>query len=98
MQRLCLLGHARARRRKQRRDPDFDKIIAGDPAKEIIALATQWGGGFDCPWQPRHGRLAGLSLGSVAQKVLARAACPVLSSALRQTRPAALFEHKGGRA
>jgi nucleotide-binding universal stress UspA family protein len=51
---------------------------AGDPAEEIIALATEWRADLIVLGRSGHGRLAGLLLGSVAQKILARAACPVL--------------------
>jgi nucleotide-binding universal stress UspA family protein len=51
---------------------------AGDPAEEIIALATEWRADLIVLGSRGLGRLAGLLLGSVAQKVLARASCPVL--------------------
>lgn len=51
---------------------------AGDPAEEIIALAKDRGVEQIVLGSRGHGRLAGLLLGSVAQKVLAHASCPVL--------------------
>ena len=51
---------------------------AGDPAEEIIALAKDQKADLIVMGTRGHGRLAGLLLGSVAQKVLAHAPCPVL--------------------
>jgi len=51
---------------------------SGDPAEEIIALAEDLRPDLIVIGSRGHGRLAGLLLGSVAQKVLAHAACPVL--------------------
>lgn len=51
---------------------------AGDPAEEIIALAKNLRPDLIVIGSRGHGRLAGLLLGSVAQKVLAHASCPVL--------------------
>jgi nucleotide-binding universal stress UspA family protein len=51
---------------------------AGDPAEEIIALAKDGRADLIVIGSRGHGRLAGLLLGSVAQKVLAHASCPVL--------------------
>lgn len=50
----------------------------GDPAEEIIAFANRRQADLIVLGSRGHGRLAGLLLGSVAQKVLAHAACPVL--------------------
>lgn len=52
---------------------------AGDPAEAILAHAAQ--GGVDLVVMATHGRrgLARLFLGSVAQRVVARAHCPVLT-------------------
>jgi nucleotide-binding universal stress UspA family protein len=50
----------------------------GDPAEEILALAQEQKADLIVLGTRGHGRLAGLLLGSVAQKVLAHAACPVL--------------------
>jgi len=50
----------------------------GDPAEEIIALAKDQKADLIVIGSRGHGQLAGLLLGSVAQKVLAHAACPVL--------------------
>jgi nucleotide-binding universal stress UspA family protein len=51
---------------------------AGEPAEEIIRLAMHWRADLIVLGSRGHGRLAGLLLGSVAQKVLAYASCPVL--------------------
>ena len=50
----------------------------GDPAEEILSFAQ--GGGVDMIVMGNrgHGRLAGLLLGSVTQKVVGLAPCPVL--------------------
>lgn len=50
----------------------------GDPAEEIVAVATERSADLIVLGSRGHGRLAGLLLGSVAQKVTADAACPVL--------------------
>jgi nucleotide-binding universal stress UspA family protein len=50
----------------------------GDPAAQIIALAKERQADLIVMGSRGHGQLAGLLLGSVAQKVLAHAACPVL--------------------
>jgi nucleotide-binding universal stress UspA family protein len=50
----------------------------GDPAEEIIALAKDQTADLIVLGTRGHGRLAGLLIGSVAQKVLAHADCPVL--------------------
>ncbi len=54
------------------------KSAVGDPAEEIIALAKDQHADLIVIGSRGHGRLAGLLLGSVAQKVLAHASCPVL--------------------
>jgi nucleotide-binding universal stress UspA family protein len=54
------------------------RSFTGDPAEEIIALAKDLHPDLVVIGSRGHGRLAGLLLGSVAQKVLAHAACPVL--------------------
>ncbi len=51
---------------------------AGDPAEEIIGLAREWGADLIVVGSRGHGRLVGLLLGSVAQKILTHASCPVL--------------------
>lgn len=50
----------------------------GDPAEQIIALAKERQADLIVIGSRGHGQLAGLLLGSVAQKVLAHASCPVL--------------------
>jgi nucleotide-binding universal stress UspA family protein len=54
------------------------RSLTGDPAEEIIAMAKDLQPDLVAIGSRGHGRLAGLLLGSVAQKVLAHAACPVL--------------------
>ena len=51
---------------------------SGDPAEEIIALANARHADLVVIGSRGHGRLAGLLLGSVAQKVVAHASCPVI--------------------
>lgn len=50
----------------------------GDPAEEIVVAARELRPDLIAIGSRGHGRLTGLLLGSVAQKVLAHAACPVL--------------------
>jgi nucleotide-binding universal stress UspA family protein len=54
------------------------RVSRGDPAEEIMGAAKQDGADLIVIGSRGHGRLAGLLLGSVAQKVLAHASCPVL--------------------
>ena len=51
---------------------------SGDPAEEIIVQAKGQGADLIVVGSRGHGRLAGLLLGSVAQKVVTHASCPVL--------------------
>ena len=50
----------------------------GDPAKQIVAAAKKSGADLVVIGSRGYGRLKGLVLGSVAQKVLGQAPCPVL--------------------
>lgn len=54
------------------------RMSRGDPAEEIIGAAEREKADLIVVGNRGHGRLAGLLLGSVAQKVLAHASCPVL--------------------
>jgi nucleotide-binding universal stress UspA family protein len=53
-------------------------LAFGDPAKEIVAAAKKKGADLVVIGSRGFGRLKGLVLGSVAQKVLGHAPCPVL--------------------
>lgn len=54
------------------------EAVAGDPAEQIISFAKDGRADLIVLGSRGHGRLAGLLLGSVAQKVVALAPCPVL--------------------
>jgi len=54
------------------------EVGSGDPAEAIIDLAKSRSADLIVIGSRGHGRLAGLLLGSVAQKVVAHAVCPVL--------------------
>jgi nucleotide-binding universal stress UspA family protein len=54
------------------------EVAIGDPAEQILAFATAEKADLIVLGSRGHGRLAGLLLGSVAQKVVAHASCPVL--------------------
>lgn len=71
---------AGARRHAQANGADriTPRSSRGDPAEEIIARAKDQGADLIVVGSRGHGRLAGLLLGSVAQKVIAHAPCPVL--------------------
>jgi len=52
--------------------------VFGDPTREIIAEAENRTADLIVVGSRGHGRLAGLLLGSVAQKLVSHAPCPVL--------------------
>ena len=54
------------------------RMSRGDPAEEIIGAAQREEADLIVVGSRGHGRLAGLLLGSVAQKIVAHASCPVL--------------------
>jgi nucleotide-binding universal stress UspA family protein len=54
------------------------RMSRGDPAEEIIGAAQRENADLIVVGSRGHGRLAGLLLGSVAQKIVAHASCPVL--------------------
>jgi nucleotide-binding universal stress UspA family protein len=53
-------------------------VFVGDPAEQILACANARQADLIALGSRGHGRLAGLLIGSVAQKVVALARCPVL--------------------
>lgn len=53
-------------------------VFVGNPAEQILACATATQADLIALGSRGHGRLAGLLLGSVAQKVVALARCAVL--------------------
>jgi nucleotide-binding universal stress UspA family protein len=85
-----LSAHARRSADEQMRDflddfgfsaaerPDYD-VLSGDPAQAILTLAEQ--GHYDLIVMGTHGRtgLPRLLVGSVTEKVVRRAPCPVLT-------------------
>ena len=73
-----VLAGARLRAREQGAARIATEVAAGDPAEAIISLAVDRRVDLVVMGSRGHGRLAGLLLGSVAQKVLAHASCPVL--------------------
>ena len=54
------------------------EAVVGEPAEQILAYAGAEQADLIVVGSRGHGRLAGLLLGSVAQKVVALAGCPVL--------------------
>lgn len=54
------------------------EVFIGEPAAEILASASAGQAHLIVMGSRGHGRLTGLLLGSVAQKVVALARCPVL--------------------
>lgn len=54
------------------------EVVIGDPAEQILGFASAEKADLIVLGSRGHGRLAGLLLGSVAQKVVAHASCPVL--------------------
>lgn len=72
-----------AQTRKTSSRPVETALAEGDPSKEIVKAAADHG--CDLIVIGTHGRsgISHLVLGSVAEKVVQRAACPVLTVALR---------------
>jgi nucleotide-binding universal stress UspA family protein len=54
------------------------EVVVGEPAAQILVAANAGQVGLVVLGSRGHGRLAGLLLGSVTQKVVAHARCPVL--------------------
>lgn len=73
-----VLAEARLTARKKGASRISTKSGFGDPAEEIIALAKDQQADLIVLGSRGHGRIAGLLLGSVAQKTLGHASCPVL--------------------
>jgi nucleotide-binding universal stress UspA family protein len=69
----CVLDGARRQARAEGASRISTEPTSGDPAQEIITTAQDRRAG-----SRGHGRLAGLLLGSVAQKVISLAPCPVV--------------------
>lgn len=62
---------------KGARDVSVDAVL-GDAAERILSSAISWEAELIAIGSRGHGRLAGLLFGSVAQKVVTLAACPVV--------------------
>ena len=73
-----MLAGARLEAEAQGAKQIFTQSSIGDAAEEIIGVAKDKKADLIVVGSRGLGRLAGLLLGSVAQKVLAHAACPVL--------------------
>ena len=73
-----VLAGARLRAQTKGAPLVLTEVGSGDPAEAIITLAQDRNADLIVLGSRGHGRLAGLLLGSVAQKVVAHAACPVL--------------------
>ena len=73
-----VLAEARLRAQAQGVTRISTQWSLGDPAEEIIRLAGEAGADLIVLGSRGHGRLVGLLLGSVAQKVLVHARYPVL--------------------
>jgi nucleotide-binding universal stress UspA family protein len=73
-----LLDEARAVARERGATPVSAEPIFGDPAQEIISAARDQRADLIAVGSRGHGRLAGLLIGSVAQKVVSLAHCPVV--------------------
>jgi nucleotide-binding universal stress UspA family protein len=71
------------------------RLVEGDPAPEIVRIAEEIG--TDVIVMGTHGRkgLDRLILGSVAESVLRKAACPVVTVRLPQHHPAATAANAG---
>lgn len=76
-----------ARQKVNRKAPYQVRVTMGDPAVEILQAAKRWG--VDLIVMATHGRrgLRRLILGSVAERVVREASCPVLT--LKPKAPAA---------
>jgi nucleotide-binding universal stress UspA family protein len=72
------LDDARGRARAKGATQISIESLSGDPAQEIVAAAKDRKADLIVVGSRGHGRLAGLLLGSVAQKVISLAHCPVV--------------------
>jgi nucleotide-binding universal stress UspA family protein len=73
-----VLGHARTEAVAKGATRVSAEPCFGDPAREIINAARDRGADLIVVGSRGHGRLVGLLLGSVAQKVVSLAHCPVV--------------------
>ena len=74
----CVLDGARGRAQAEGASRISTEPTFGDPAQEIIAAAGDRQADLIVVGSRGHGRLVGLLLGSVAQKVISLAPCPVV--------------------
>jgi nucleotide-binding universal stress UspA family protein len=86
LERLDALHHCEAHemlarvRRTLPRSLEVDHVVrAGQPADEILAAAKAWNAEQIVLGTPARGRLAQFLLGSTAEVVIRRAACPVVT-------------------
>jgi len=73
-----VLDGARRAAQAKGRTPSAAEPSFGDPAQEILAAARNRQADLIVVGSRGHGRFAGLLLGSVAQKVVSLAPCPVV--------------------
>jgi nucleotide-binding universal stress UspA family protein len=73
-----VLGHARTEAVAKGATRVSAEPCFGDPAREIITAARDRGADLIVVSSRGHGRLVGLLIGSVAQKVVSLAHCPVV--------------------
>jgi nucleotide-binding universal stress UspA family protein len=73
-----VLGHARTEAVAKGATRVSAEPCFGDPAREIITAARDRGADLIVVGSRGHGRLVGLLIGSVAQKVVSLAHCPVV--------------------
>lgn len=74
----AVLARARMRAQSKGVKQISTEATLGDPAEQIIALAKDRQVDLVVVGSRGHGQLVGLLIGSVAQKVISHAACPVV--------------------